>query len=103
MDTIVTNQLSLTTLDEVLVPPDRKMTDSGRFINPGITSRAKYDHISIVLSIPVDTGRVEAAGVTLRHLPKKRFIFPDISIYRTDNAQIFIYDDFFTVSGRTTI
>ena len=73
------------------VPPGRNMTTSGRFINPGITSRAKYDHISIVLSIPVDTGRVEAAGVALRHLPKKRFIFPDISIYRTNKAQIFIY------------
>ena len=86
---MVANQPSLTTLAEVPVSPDRNMTTSGWLINPGITSRAKYDHISIVLSIPVDTGRVEATGVPLRHLPKKRFIFP---VLDTDKAQIFIYD-----------
>ena len=62
---MVANQPSLTTLVEVPVSPDRNMTTSGWLINPGITSRAKYDHISIVLSIPVDTGRVEATGVPL--------------------------------------
>ena len=58
------------------MPPDRKMTGSGRFINPGITSSVQYDHITIVLAIPVNMGHVEAAGVALKILLKQRNRIP---------------------------